>query len=109
MQDTTGNEEVHEECCSWELKRAEYFNSKGIDYYNSSHSGGSSARLMKKRLRTTERMTKMWKMHLQENRPVAKERAQGTGLTARRFAVMITFTITFEIHFDNICACLHAD
>ena len=51
----------------------------------------------------------MWKIHLQENRPVAKERAQGTGRTARRFAVMITFTITFEIHFDNICACFQAD
>ena len=64
---------------------------------------------MEKRLRTTERITKMWKMHLQENRLVAKERAQGTGRTARRFAVMFTFTIIFGIHFDNICACLHAD
>ena len=25
----------------WHLKRAEYFNSQGIDYYNSSHSGVS--------------------------------------------------------------------
>ena len=53
-------------------------------------------------------MTKMKKMNLQENHPVAKERAQGRGRTACSFAVMITFNITHSKYMCitfNICAC----
>ena len=49
----------------------------------------------------------MKKMNLQENRPVAKERARGRGRTACSFAVMITFNITHSKYMCITSAHVH--
>ena len=54
-------------------------------------------------------MTKMKKMNLQENHPVAKERAQGRGRAACSFTVMITFNITHSKYMCITSVHVHTD